>query len=226
MIAARTWLLAVLLGGALTGCASATTSGRDEPDLTFAFQSIGGEGFIDQTLDIRNPGEKSVAPKLEFVPLDSKGELIDSVKVETAFGSDRGLLVIPSQSESFDVLKFVGPGARDVEDVKVLVADDRSKTAPVTQEEWPEVKRFNAAGKYDDVDMCFVEYSITNPASTAQTYRIVGIAYEAPPPGEAQQFVEAVELNVVTLNGGETARFELPEQQRCKFGSVKAHPTP
>lgn len=45
------------------------------------------------------------------------------VEVRTAFGSDEGRLVVPADWAVLDVLRFEGPGAREVEDVAVRVRE-------------------------------------------------------------------------------------------------------
>ena len=81
--------------------------------LSFRFERTTGDGLMDQELSITNSSGQPVVPTLRFTPLDELGEPVAGVTVTSAYGSDRGQLVVGAKG-FIDVLAFHGTDALQV----------------------------------------------------------------------------------------------------------------
>jgi hypothetical protein len=217
--------LAIAAALAIAGCGSSDAPERapDAPDLRFAFELEAKPGFISQTLTIENPGDTSLAPVLELTALDAAGDPMPEVRVRTAYGSDEGRVVVPADWAVLDVLRFEGPGAREVEDVAVRVSS-AEEVAIERRSEEPEVQRLDR-GRPVEYAGVFDAFRLTNPGDAEVKVRVVLIEYEDPPPGESQQWVRVTELApLTTLAAGGKETIRLPARLRGRvIGSVKPY---
>jgi hypothetical protein len=216
-------IAAALTIGACGSSAAAPEPAREAADLRFDFELEAKPGFISQTLTIENPGTASLAPVLELTALDAGGDPMPEVRVRTAFGSDQGRLVVPADWAVIDVLRFEGPGARDVEDVDVRIrtADEVAIERP---SEEPAVQRLDR-GRPVGYSGLFDAFRLTNPSNAEVKVRVALVEYEDPPPGESQQWVRVTELApLTTLAAGakKTVRLPAPLRRRV-IGSVKPY---
>ncbi len=221
----------MLAAGVLAaGCGSPETGERVEPDdkLGVDYRRLGGEGFIDQTITIRSSYSVVVALTLRFEPLDESGEPLPGLRVETAYGSDEGRLLIPPDG-SLDILAFRGKGARRVRDVRTTVAQLKSSVGEPPDDPI-EAEPLNAAGQEVDYTVPFASVRLLNPNPVPVDVRAVAILYERPPPGAAQQFLSVASLSglrEVPANG--EVEVEIPKKELkatrgyAGWGSVKAY---
>jgi hypothetical protein len=179
-------------------------------------------GQIEQTLWIENSGGRGLAPVLELTPLDASGEPIPGVTARTAFGSDRGEVVVPAYMEVLDVVRFEGRRKRDVEDVAVRVAKADEVAAKAAAE--PEIQRLDR-GREVPYESFFDSVRVTNGDRIPIEVRVVLIEYEDPPPGQSQQFVRATPLSsLIKLAAGGAKTLRLPRELRGRvIGSVKPY---
>lgn len=209
----------------IAGCGSSDAPERsaDTPELRFDFELESDPGFISQTLTIENPGASSLAPVLEFTALDAAGEPMPDIRVRTAYGSDKGRVVVPADWAVLDVLRFEGPGAREVEDVAVRVsrADEVAIERP---SEEPEVQRLAHGRPVEYADL-FDSFRLTNPGDAEVKVRVALIEYEDAPEGESQQWVRVTQLApLTTLAAGGEKTIRLPPRLRGRvIGSVKPY---
>ena len=92
---------------AATQPAQAPTPEPSAGDLTFSYKGFPAKNdYIDQVLHITNSFDQSVVPVLAFTALDAHGRVLPQVKVTTAYGSDRGNLVVPYGKASLDILQI------------------------------------------------------------------------------------------------------------------------
>ena len=210
---------------AVGGCGSPDAPERSSAaaDLRFEFELLAGENQIDQTVTIENPGDSSFAPVLEYTALDAAGEPMPDIEVRTAYGSDRGRLVVPADWAVLDVLRFEGPGARKVEDVAIRVreADEIAIERPTEE---PEIQRLDG-GRPVEYAHLFDAFRVTNPGDTEIDLRVALIEYELPPEGESQQWFRITELApLTTVPAGGRRTIRLPAGLRGKvIGSVKPY---
>ena len=128
------------LACAFAGC---TVIPTEHDEMSFKYVADGGEDDFDQRLEITNAGLSAVAPKLRITPLDAAGHPVRGVAVTTAFGSDRGRMVVASFMTEYDVLRFEGDRAREVQDVRVRIED-------LEQVSYPEYDEYVDVQRYDD----------------------------------------------------------------------------
>lgn len=221
----RRALLVIAAMLAVGGCGSPDAPERwsAAADLRFAFELLAGENEIDQTVTIENPGDSSLAPVVEYTALDAAGDPMPDINVRTAYGSDRGRLVVPADWAVLDVLRFEGPGARDVEDVEVRVREAAEVAIEPPTEE-PEIQRLDR-GRPVEYENFFDAFRVTNPGDTEIDLRVALIEYELPPEGESQQWVHVTELAPLTaVPAGGKRTIRLPAELRGKvIGSVKPY---
>jgi hypothetical protein len=190
---ARLWirLASAGLGAVLCGVLiSNIVPSSPDPRIDFAFRRIASPGYMDQTLRMTNYGFTATAPTLKLVPLDREGHAIPGVTVRTAFGSDRGLVVLPPRSAGFDVLAFDGPGSRDVMDVRVSVRHKLRLKRPKSAVEEPHAQRLLGA-RPTEPGQDFDTLLLHNGTVLTVAVRLVCILWEDPPPGAAQQMIRS-----------------------------------
>ncbi|MEU9073930.1 hypothetical protein [Kitasatospora sp. NPDC048538] len=158
---------------------------------TFEYRAHGGSGWIDQTLAITNPNAVDVAPVLAFTPVDADGRALRKVRVATAYGSDRGELVVHPDG-GFDVLNFSGPDADRVADVRVTVTKLLVLPAagPSGYIEAKPTRGGEAVSRFATFDAVVLE----NPHPEPVTRRVVHLVYDSPRPGASQQVVHVTPI--------------------------------
>lgn len=217
--------MTILVAMAVGGCGSSDAPERRSatPGLRFDFKLQAGENQIDQTVTIENPGDTSLAPVLDYTPLDAAGEPMPDIQVRTAFGSDSGRLVVPTDWAVLDVLRFEGPGARKVENVDVSVreADEVAIERPTDE---AEIQRLDKRRPVE-YDHLFDSVRLTNPGDAEIDVRVALLEYELPPEGESQQWIRVTELApLTTLAAGGKKTIHLPRPLRGRvIGSVKPY---
>ncbi|MGW6916910.1 hypothetical protein ACWGB8_24245 [Kitasatospora sp. NPDC054939] len=191
--------------GAAAPSAAATGPASPAPAaLSFGYQAHGESEYIDQTLSIRNDGPTSVAPTLVITAVDGAGKDLPDVRVTTAYGSDRGGLVV-QPGDGYDVLAFSGAGADRVKDVRVTVKEAAPEQLPADASA-VRATPADAAGRPMSKFDAFHQVVLTNPNTAPVSVRIVYLVYDAPKPGASQQVAEAVAIGgLTTVPAGSTA---------------------
>ncbi|MFI7064653.1 hypothetical protein ACIBL3_26920 [Kribbella sp. NPDC050124] len=219
-------LLTIAVG--ITGCSRAPERPMTtKPDQLFiSYQRHGPSGYMDQVLTILNKGPSAAAPTLEITPLDSTGAPVPGITVRTAYGTDRGKVVVSSQGEGFDVLAFSGADVARLADVRVKVRD----VVPVNYVIPIEVADPQAMNGYRRPTTKFGPFTaveVRNLNTEDITVGIVCIHWNQPPDGQPQQALAATELGVMTIPTLQTVTTPLSKSaqqaasQDC--GSLKAY---
>lgn len=212
----------LLLAAALAG----TGTGATNRNLSFAFRRLGGPGYMDQVLAITNRGYSAMAPTLTLVPLDRAGHRIPDVTVRTAFGSDRGMVVIPPRSVGQDVLAFAGPRSRQVADVEVIARRTARVLMPTEAVAEPHASRTLRGDQVEPLDD-FDALVVRNPSRVSVAVRLVCIIWDRPSPGTAQQMLDSVPVGGLTRVapwGEASVRVTGSLRARAReCGSVKAY---
>lgn len=129
----RSRRLTAVLGAAAAmvwACLATACSGGSVPKLAdpvesaslrFSYEHVSQPGYMNQAVEITNNGDRAVAPQLAYTPIDDSGSVVDGVTVRTAYGSDKGRVVVPRDYTVVDVLVFRGSGTHRVADVRVQV---------------------------------------------------------------------------------------------------------
>ncbi|KAB2389937.1 hypothetical protein [Actinomadura montaniterrae] len=225
---ARLWvrLASAGFGVLLAAVIVSITAPAPAPQLTFAFKRTTGPGYMDQTLMMNNYGSTATAPSLTFVPLDWTGHVLPGVTVRTAYGSDRGLVVLPPRSTGADVLAFDGPGFRNVADVRVTVRHQEHPKQPAHAAGELQARRLIGTG-YTEAGQDFDTVVVHNTNGVAVSVRLVCILWEDPPPGAAQQMVRSLPIGgLISMAPYAKIRVPVTEPVRSlarSCGSVKVY---
>ncbi|WP_345454307.1 hypothetical protein [Nocardioides marinquilinus] len=234
--ALSTGLAGVLVVGLLAAGCGGGSEEAPAPDpqveLSFTFTSDGGDGFVDQTLDITNEGDAAGATVLAYTALADDGSELPGVKVATAFGSDRGGLVVPASTQVYDVLRFTGKDARRVSDVRVEVTDPGTLEDDVPPANDIALKLFDPTGRRTQNDE-LARLSVRNPFDQPITVDVVGLEFPDDSSGTTgkapavEQFTRASLLvGPLTVEPGTTASAKVPRRYLTRFfGSVETHLT-
>lgn len=137
-----------------------------------------------------------MVPVLAFTALDKHRKLLPQVKVRTVYGSDRGTLVVP-YGWGADILRFSGPGAHEVADVRVRVvsvvpARIRAGIHDVT------VQPLDARGHKIDKFSRFAALRLSNADAFPVSVRVAYLVYDQPSKGQSQQAVVVVPVGGLT----------------------------
>jgi hypothetical protein len=192
--------------------------------LAVRFTSMGPAGAIDQTLTIRNREDEALAPVFAITPRDAAGTRLAGVAVHTAFGSDRGLVVVPAGALLNDVLTFRGPAAHRVRKVDVKLT--RTIHVPgAAKAVAPEVQRLDRDGDPVAGDKPFESFRVSNESAGAVAARVVLLEYDDPPPGQPQQAIPVTMLTgLLKLAPRASREIRLPARLRNRaVGSLKAY---
>jgi hypothetical protein len=176
---------------------TAPTSPISASSMSFQYNRITGKNLIDQQLVITNHNSRPVAPTLRFTPLDGAGHPVAGVTVTTAFGSDRGQVVVGTSE--IDILAFHGTDASAVRDVKVDVASlTAAQHAPVTRGLTDTFQ--DASGATVDRFSDFDKIILTNPNDADAALRIVYIVWDQPTdPNASQQAVSVTPIGGLVM---------------------------
>ncbi|MEU4214431.1 hypothetical protein [Actinoplanes sp. NPDC026623] len=213
---------------AALGCTSPSrsTSEATGPDqLEFEFDRINPPGHMDQTLLIANSGTSAVIPTLEITPVDRGGAVLPGVTVSTAFGTDRGKVVVPARKTTIDVLAFAGDGAANVADVRVSVQEMTTVAFPAAPQDVV-VEAVDAAGQSTSKFSTFDAVALANPNSEKVSVGVVCMLWGESPDGQPQQVHEVIPVGFTSIarNGSATIRATGDAKNGC--GSLKAFFSP
>ncbi|MDI1466313.1 hypothetical protein QEZ54_35580 [Catellatospora sp. KI3] len=179
--------LATLL---LAGCGLVARPRAAAPALRFEFAATTGVGSMNQLLRIYNDSDRMLAPTLEFTALDATRKPLPTVAVSTAYGSDRGNVVVPP-GVGFDVLIFMGEGAELAEDVAVSVHTMETVKVPTVLMD-PVVTPVDASGRELDRNSRFTAVSLRNDNTVEVSVRLAYIIWTVPEGDRRQQADQVV----------------------------------
>ncbi|MEV5570327.1 hypothetical protein AB0L06_09760 [Spirillospora sp. NPDC052269] len=202
--------------------------------LEFRYQARSGGGYVDQVLNIGNRNGNPVAPALAFTAQDENGDDLPSVRVRTAFGSDRGRLVVPPKSLGFDILAFSGPEADRARKVKVAVHGTVQVLAPRLPSETLRATRIDAQERVVQAGRPFTKVRVTRPMSSlagldAPNVQVICISWGPNRPDAPQQMLAATPITAPTSTSADETDFPLtaPAKDHTETcGSVMAVYTP
>jgi hypothetical protein len=222
----RSGIAIVVAALMISGCGApvARAPAPGQRDLVFDFRLTSKPGVMDQVLLIGNWDRTGVAPVLALTALDANADPMPDVTVHTAYGSDKGKVVVPPRATVIDVLRFEGPGARDVEDVDVEVtASEEIPRVPTGGE--LTVEHLDHRGRPVDLAAYIHGYRVTNDSDAEAKARVVLIEWENPPAGEPQQALRVTPVSpLLTLAPHAKKTVRLPRALRGNvIGTVKAY---
>ncbi|MEV5573916.1 hypothetical protein AB0L06_28090 [Spirillospora sp. NPDC052269] len=167
--------------------------------LEFQYRPEGPDSaFAAQTLTVANWERLAVAPTLALTPQDEKGREVRGVTVRTAFGADRGLLVVPPRGNTTEILAFDGPNSGAVRRVKVAVRGSSYADGPGFRVGPAHAKPVDRSGAPLELGREFDRVFVTSPAAEV---RVMCIVWEPRRGGRGQQMAAAYDFGHTRSNG-------------------------
>jgi hypothetical protein len=196
------------------------------PPLTFAYHRTTGPGYIDQTLDISNPTTTGYVLVLKFVPMNAAGAQLPDVTVTTAFGSDRGAMLVPAGTKVYDILAFAGADAADVADVSVVVVHKTADAGAPVRPQLPTDQRIDADGEPTGESGTFAGVELTDPDTVPIRVGLVCIHWDQPPAGQSQQAISVTPVGIVWVPVGAPATMPVTGAAASGCDSLKGYFAP
>ena len=216
------FVLAVLIGfGVKFGWTAAPT-----PELTFAFHRVNAPGYIDQTLDISNLSTNGIVPVLKIVAVDASGAVLPGITVTTAYGSDRGNIVIPARETVNDILAFAGSNAANVTDVHVVITSQTSDSDRPMQAQYVTAQAVDASGGPTSKFRTVRGRRVDESEPVDIKVGVVCIQWDQPPSGQPQQAVAVIPLGVTMVPASGSTTIPMSGSDASGCGSIKVYFAP
>jgi hypothetical protein len=174
----------------------------------------------DQLLTIENHTEVSVLPTLRFVPRDIWGRDLPNVTTRTVHGSHLGGPLLAAGGTLREVLRFDGPGSRDVRAVDVELAAVEEVDHPALEHE-PTSVMIDLEQRATADPAEFWGIGLVNDNPFGVTMRVSLLAFEDRERDHPRQVADVVTLQEdVDLASVSNHVVWLPEDVRGHFHAV------
>jgi hypothetical protein len=198
---------------------------RGRPPLSFRYVPKATGDGIDQVVTMRNHTDVSLVPTLHYVARDIWGRELPHVVTKTVHGSDRGLL-LPAGGTGQDILRFDGPGGRDVRLVDIELVDLAEDDHPPLEADVRSVM-IDLQEKATADPAEFWGIGLVNPNPFGVQVRVSLVAFEERERDYPRQVVDVVTLQGdVDLASVSNDIVWLPEDVRGQFHDVVHHLVP
>ena len=199
---------------------------RGRAPLSFRYAPKATDGGIDQVLTMHNHTDVSLVPTVHYVARDIWGRELPHVVTQTVHGSDRGLPLLPAGGTGQDILRFDGPGARDVRAVDIELVDLSEHDHPALEADLRTVMiDLQEKATADPAD--FWGIGLVNPTPFGVQVRVSLVAFEDRERDYPRQVVDLVILQGdVDMASGSNDIIWLPEDVRGQFHDVVHHLVP
>lgn len=199
---------------------------RARRPFSIRYVPIATDDGPDQVLTIENHTDVSVLPTLAFTPRDVWGRELPNVVTQTVHGSHRGGPLLPAGGTLRDILRFDGPGSRDVRAVDVELVAAEEIDHPALEGEVRTVM-IDLAQKATADPAEFWGIGIVNPNPFGVAVRVSLIEIEERERDYPRQVVDVVTLQEDVDMASESHRvIWLPEDVRGQFHDVDHHLRP
>ncbi|MFT4298457.1 MAG: hypothetical protein QM597_02310 [Aeromicrobium sp.] len=202
--------------------------------LTVGYRSVATDGGPDQVLTMTNNTDSDLVPILRLRPLDLRGRELPLTSVRSVQGITRGQVVVPAHSSTRDVLRFDGPGCRQVHFVDTEVVDlielDPPSELPIT----PTAVMVNLDKKFVGDPADFWGIGLANDNEAEMRVRVSLLELEPPHTDKRLREAPRQAVDWVSLEGDvllgprDNDVVWLPDDLRGKYhaviGSVAAPP--
>ncbi|WP_332662800.1 hypothetical protein [Aeromicrobium sp.] len=196
---------------------------RQKRPFSLKYVPVATDGGPDQVLTIENHTDVSVVPTLAFTPLDPYGRELPHVVTQTVHGSHRGGPVLPAGGTLRDILRFDGPGSRQVRGVHVELAAVEEIDHPALEQDTRSVM-IDLEQKATDDPTDFWGIGLVNPNPFGVTVRVSLLEFEERERDFPRQVVDVVTLQEdVDLASVSNHVIWLPEDVRGKYDEVEHH---
>ncbi len=175
---------------------------------------------------MQNHTDVSFLPTFRYVARDIWGRELPHVVTQTVHGSDRGQSLLPASGSGHDILRFDGPGSRDVRvvDIEVvdLVEDDHPALEADIRTVMIDLKQKATADPAE-----FWGIGLVNPNPFGVQLQVSLMAFEDPERDYPRQVVDVVTLEGdVDMASASNDIIWLPEDVRGQFHEVDHHLVP
>ena len=199
---------------------------RGRAPLSFRYAPKSTAGGIDQVVTMHNHTDVSLVPTIHYVARDIWGRELPHVVTQTVHGSDRGLPLLPAGGTGQDILRFDGPGARDVRAVDIELVDLSEDDHPALEADIRTVMiDLQEKATADPAD--FWGIGLVNPNPFGVQVRVSLVAFEDRERDYPRQVVDLVTLQGdIDLASASHDIIWLPEDVRGQFHDVVHHLVP
>jgi hypothetical protein len=199
---------------------------RGRAPLSFRFIPKATDGGIDQTVTVHNHTDVSFVPTIRYVARDIWGRELPHVVTQTVHGSDRGLPLLPAGGTGHDILRFDGPGSRDVRGVDIELIDLSENDHPALEADTRAVM-IDLQEKATADPAEFWGIGLVNPNPFGVRLRVSLMAFEERVRDHPCQVVDVVTLqDDVDMASVSNDIIWLPEDVRGQFQAVDHHLVP
>jgi len=196
---------------------------REKRPFSLNYVPVATDGGPDQVLTIENHTEVSVLPTLAFTPISVYGHELPNVVTQTVHGSHLGGPLLPAGGKLRDILRFDGPGSRQVRGVRVELAAVEEIDHPALEQDTRSVM-IDLEQKATDEPADFWGIGLVNPNSFGVTVRVSLLEFEERERDFPRQVVDVVTLQEdVDLASVSNHVIWLPEDVRGQFHEVVHH---
>jgi hypothetical protein len=199
---------------------------REQRPFSLSYVPVATDGGPDQVLTVENHTEVSVVPTLAFTALDIYGRELPNVVTQTVQGSHRGGPVLPANGTLRDILRFDGPGSRQVRGVHVELAAVEELDHPALEQDTRSVM-IDLDQKATDDPAEFWGIGLVNPNPFGVAMRVSLLELEERERDFPRQVVDVVTLQEdVDMASVSNHVIWLPEDVRGQFHEVTHHLVP
>lgn len=199
---------------------------RPKQPFTVTYVARSTDHSPDQLLTLQNNTEVSVQPTLNITARDFWGRELPHVVTQTVNGSNRGGPILPAGGTLIDILRFDGPGSRDVATVNLeLVAVDEVSHPALEGDVTSVMIDLDQKATADPDE--FWGIGLVNPNPFGVTVRVSLVEFEDRDHDRPRQAVDVVTLQEdVDLASVSNHVIWLPEDVRGRFHAVIHHLRP
>lgn len=196
---------------------------RPKQPYSIRYVPVSTDGSLDQTLTIQNNTEVSVLPTLAFTPHNMYGLELPHVVTRTVQGTEHGGPLLPAGGSLTEILRFDGPGSRDVRGVGVsLAAVEELEHPPLEKEVRTVMIDLDQKATADPEE--FWGIGMVNPNPFGVTVRVSLVQIEERVRDNPRQVVDVVTLQEdVDMASVSNNVIWLPEDVRGQFHEVVHH---
>ncbi|MCW2801246.1 MAG: hypothetical protein JWQ70_2718 [Aeromicrobium sp.] len=199
---------------------------RPSSPFTVRYVPVAADGSPDQLLTIQNNTEVSVLPTLGFTARDIWGRELPHVVTQAVNGSHLGGPLLPAGGTLRDILRFDGPGSRDVRGVDVELIAVEEIDHPALEKD-VRVVMIDLEQKATDDPAEFWGIGVVNPNTFGLSVRISLVEFEERERDYPRQAVDVFTLqDDVDMPSVSNHVIWLPEDVRGRFHAVEHHLRP
>ncbi len=187
-----------ILAFGLAGCSTNSSKSAPDPaDFGTTFTRIAPNGYVDLSLDFKNPTDHPVTLSGRLIARDGSNREMPRVVVTTAFETEKGRAVV-MPGGSVDFVQLRGPGAEQVRDITFEDLSVTNAKLPVISK-LVDLTPLDSNGMDLDYDMDAQQVRLENPNGDRANVRVVLMVLRAPQDGVPQQAILVRDVTTVLV---------------------------